>query len=84
MVPWFAWCLVPLALANVMINNVLARERYAAVPWLVAVAVGYGVALRYNHGSFTSVIATLGVFATLLVLVCAVFTLRPRAGVTPR
>ena len=44
MVPWFAWCLVPLSLANVLINNVLARERYAAVPWLVAVAIGYGIA----------------------------------------
>jgi len=81
MVPWFAWCLLPLPLAHVLINNVLACERYAAVPWLVAVAIGYGVALRYNHETFISVIKTLGVFGLLLVAVCVVFTIRqPRTG----
>jgi hypothetical protein len=68
-----------------LINNVLARERYAAVPWLVAVAIGYGVALRFNHGTFTAVIKTLGVFSLLLVAVCVVFTVWiPRADSTRR
>jgi len=85
MVPWFAWCLVPLSLANVMINNVLARERYAAVPWLVAVAIGYGIALRYNHETFTSVIQTLGLFGLLLVAVCVAFSFGPpRTSATRR
>jgi O-antigen/teichoic acid export membrane protein len=76
MVPWFAWCLLPLALANVLINDLLAHERYAAVPWLIAVAVAYGVALRIWHDSFLTVIKTLGGFGLLLVAVCVVFTLR--------
>jgi O-antigen/teichoic acid export membrane protein len=85
MVPWFAWCLVPLSLANVLINNVLATERYGAVPWLVAVAIAYGVALRYHHETFTDVIQTLGLFGLLLVAVCVVFTMRsPRASATRR
>jgi hypothetical protein len=85
MVPWFAWCLVPLSLANVLINNVLARERYGAVPWLVAVAIGYGIALRFNHETFTSVIQTLGIFGLLLVAVCVAFSLGPpRASATRR
>ncbi len=85
LVPWFAWCMLPLAVANVLINNLLARERYAAVPWLVAVAVGYGVTLRYMHDSFTSVIKTLGAFGLLLVAVCVVFTVwQPRASATRR
>ncbi len=82
-VPWFAWCMLPLALANVLISNLLARERYSALPWLSAVAIGYILSLRYKHESLLSVIQTLGVFGLLLVLVCVVFTIRqPRAGVT--
>jgi O-antigen/teichoic acid export membrane protein len=85
LVPWFAWCMLPLAVANVLISNLLARQRYAVVPWLVTVAAGYGITLRYMHGSFTTVIKTLGVFGVLLVAVCVVFTVwTPRAGATRR
>jgi len=81
MVPWFACCLLPLAFANVLINDLIARERYIAVPWLVAVAIGYGAALRLWHRSFFEVINTLGAFGLLLVVVCVVFTIRqPRNG----
>jgi hypothetical protein len=45
LVPWFAWCLLPLILANVLINNLLARQRFQIVPWLLAVAIGYGAVL---------------------------------------
>ncbi len=41
LVPWFAWALVPLTLANVLINNLLAREKFGVVPWVVAVGVLY-------------------------------------------
>jgi O-antigen/teichoic acid export membrane protein len=41
LVPWFAWCMVALALANVLIGNLLARERFAIVPWLALLAVAY-------------------------------------------
>ena len=76
LVPWFAWCLLPLSFANVLISNLLARERYIVVPWLVTVAIAYGVALRLWHDSFLTVIKTLGVFGLLLVAVCVVFTIR--------
>ena len=45
LVPWFAWSLLPLILANVLISNLLARERFAVVPWLVLIAVAYVVTL---------------------------------------
>jgi O-antigen/teichoic acid export membrane protein len=45
LIPWMAWALLPLILANVLINNLLARERFRVVPWAVIVAVGYGLAL---------------------------------------
>jgi uncharacterized membrane protein len=82
LVPWFAWCMLPLAIANVLINNLLARERYSAVPWLSLVALGYGAALWFRHDTLIEVIQALGVFSVLLVIVCIVFTLRQPRTVT--
>jgi O-antigen/teichoic acid export membrane protein len=45
LVPWFAWCLLPLILANVLVSNLLARERFRVVPWLLAIGLGYGATL---------------------------------------
>jgi O-antigen/teichoic acid export membrane protein len=77
LVPWFTWCMLPLSLANFLISNLLARERYRAVPWLIVVAVGYCTALSVFNTSFLSVIKTLGVFNCLLVIVASYFTLTP-------
>jgi O-antigen/teichoic acid export membrane protein len=45
LIPWFGWCLLPLLLANVLISNLLARARFAVVPWLVGVVTAYGLTL---------------------------------------
>jgi O-antigen/teichoic acid export membrane protein len=45
LIPWIAWALLPLILANVLMNNLLARDRFRVVPWAVLVAAGYGAAL---------------------------------------
>jgi hypothetical protein len=60
------------------VNNLLARERYAVVPWLVVVATLYAVALWQPafHASHVRVIQTLGVFALLFLGVCLVFSLK--------
>jgi O-antigen/teichoic acid export membrane protein len=76
LVPWIAWCMLPLGVANVLMNNLFARKQYAVVPWLLAVAIGYGVALEYRHATFLQVMQTLGIFSVLLAAVCVVFTLR--------
>jgi O-antigen/teichoic acid export membrane protein len=77
LVPWFAWCMLPLTLATVLLNSLMARSQFSAVPWLVAVAVGYGVTLYRWHDSFVQVIQTIGCFGLLLLAVCAWFTFRP-------
>ena len=41
LIPWIAWALLPLIMANVLLNNLLARERFRVVPWAVLVAGGY-------------------------------------------
>jgi O-antigen/teichoic acid export membrane protein len=83
LVPWFAWCMLPLPLANVLINNLLARERFRAVPWLVVVAAAYGLTLlalapHYVEleylAAFKRVVQILGAFSLLLLAVSAWFT----------
>jgi O-antigen/teichoic acid export membrane protein len=74
LLPWYAGAMVPLALANVLVNNLLARADFRLVPWLVALALAYPVALNYFHNSLASVLQTLAAFCTLLFLICAWFT----------
>jgi O-antigen/teichoic acid export membrane protein len=87
LVPWFAWCMLPLTLANVLINGLLARGQFRAVPWLAGVAVLYGCTLyarlHSSRGTFEAVIQTLGIFGVLLLGVCAWFTwgVKPKAKI---
>lgn len=78
LVPLFAWCMLPLPLANVLINNLLARERFAIVPWLAGIAVTYYFALRHiaqlQPQRFENIIWTLGAFGLLLLATGILFT----------
>lgn len=77
LLPWYAGAMVPLAMANVMVNDLLARACYAVVPWMVVLALAYGFTLpaMLNHfpGRLEVVLQTLGVFNLLLFGVCAWF-----------
>ena len=77
LIPWYAGAMVPLALANVMVNDLLARSRFGVVPFMVALAVAYGFALPWmlNHfpGRIAVVLQTLGAFNLLLFAICAWF-----------
>ena len=77
--PWYAWAMVPLSLANALVNNLLARSQFRIVPVLVVLAVAYGFALTQFHTSLIMVLKTLGVFNLLLFGVCAWFTWRGEA-----
>jgi O-antigen/teichoic acid export membrane protein len=83
LVPWFAWALLPLTVANVLVQNILARGRYRAVPWLVLVPFVYAAALCFQahtllamkpFDAFTRVIQTLGCASLLLCAVSAWFS----------
>lgn len=77
LIPWYAGAMVPLALANVLVNDLLARSRFGVVPFMVLLAVAYGFTLPWmlNHfpGHIEVVLQTLGVFNLLLFAVCAWF-----------
>jgi O-antigen/teichoic acid export membrane protein len=80
--PWYAVAMLPLAMANVMLNNLLARSSFRVVPLLVVLAVAYGFALaavgRHWGGGGTpglvNVLKTMGAFNILLFAVCGWFT----------
>jgi len=78
--PWFAGAMVPLALANVLLNNLLARSMFKVVPPLCILAAGYGFALTRFHSSLVQVLQVLGVANVLLLVICAFFTWRAGKG----
>jgi len=75
--PWYAAAMVPLALANVLVNNLLARSRFGVVPFIFLLCIGYALAMVYVNESIHTLVAvlqTVGVFNLLLFAVCAWFT----------
>jgi len=50
LLPWYAWAVVPLALGNVLLNNLLAHSHFKVVPALCVLAAAYAFALT----SFTT------------------------------
>lgn len=78
LIPWYAGAMVPLAMANVMVNDLLARSKFKVVPLMVMVAVGYGFAMPFmlSHypGRLEIPLQTLGTFNLLLFAICAIFT----------
>ena len=82
LVPWFAWALLPLTVANVLVQNILARARFEAVPWLVLVPALYAACLCLEapgllalkpFAAFIRVIQTLGGASLLLCALAAWF-----------
>jgi len=77
LIPWYAGAMVPLAMANVMVNDLLARGRFGVVPFMVVLAVAYGFTLPWmlNHhpGHLEVLLQTLGAFNLLLFAICAWF-----------
>ncbi len=77
LLPWYAAAMIPLALANVMVNDLMARGRYKVVPYMIVIAISYGFTLPYmlkHYDSMIIALQTLGVFNLLLFVVCAYFT----------
>ena len=74
--PWYAVTMVPLALANVLLNNLLAKGSFRIVPLLVVLALGYAFTLTRYHDSPITVLKVLCGFNVLLLAVSAWFTYR--------
>lgn len=85
LLPWYVSAMVPLAVANVLLNNLLARPASMLVPSLcvLAVALGYLSALTRFHDSMVMVLQVMGVANLLLLAVCAWFTWGWKKGGSP-
>ncbi|PAW86816.1 MAG: hypothetical protein B9S33_07355 [Pedosphaera sp. Tous-C6FEB] len=69
LVPWFAWSILCLVLANVLVQNLLARERFAIVPWLVVIAVSFGGGLWWLQPQLAG-LETLAAFQAVVRVLC--------------
>jgi O-antigen/teichoic acid export membrane protein len=83
LIPWFMWCMLPVTVANVMVSDLLAKRRFAVVPFLVLIAFAYcwtihqflaHVPTEDHFAAFKGVIQRLGVFASLLLIAAAAFS----------
>jgi hypothetical protein len=78
-IPWYVFAMIPLALANVLLSNLLAKADFRVAGPLFLVAVGYALALTQFHATPVAMLQTMGVFNSLMFAVCAWFTwIRPR------
>jgi len=77
LLPWYAGAMVPLALANVLINDLMARSRFRVVAVIVPLIIVYGFTLPFMihkyPGRLEVVLQTLGGFNLLLLVACAGF-----------
>ena len=74
LLPWYVGAMIPLTLANVLINDLMASERVKVVPAIVVIAIAYGFMLPYvlSHLKMTPVVLlqVLGAFNLLLLAAC--------------
>ncbi|MCS7089500.1 MAG: hypothetical protein RMN51_07100 [Verrucomicrobiota bacterium] len=82
--PWYAAAMIPLALANVLVNHLLASNDYRVVPWLVAVAGVYVLGLLRFHEGPIQILQVLGVACLLMFGICWWFVQRPRVSMKGR
>jgi O-antigen/teichoic acid export membrane protein len=83
LLPWYAAAMVPLSLANVLVNDLLARSRFRVVPILVFTAVLYGLTLTYAHSSPVAMLQILGTYNLVVLAICAWFTWGRKAPPAP-
>src|SRR5262249_49317987 len=80
LLPWYAGAMVPLALSNVLLNNLLARSSFRVVPPLVCLAMAYAFALSRFHDTPVMLLQTLALFNVLLLIACAWCTWAGKQG----
>ena len=78
--PWYAAAMVPLAIANVLLNNLLARSTFKVVFPLCVLAGAYAIGLTQFHSSLVSVLKTLLASNVALLALCSWYTWGPQGS----
>lgn len=85
LIPWFVWCMLPLALGNMLLNNLIAHKEYRVVPYLVLLVIAYVTAVIQfaelhpsgnDFAHFKRVIQILGLANLAFAGLCGWFTWR--------
>jgi O-antigen/teichoic acid export membrane protein len=87
LIPWFMWAMVPITIYNVLVNNLIARDRYGVIPFAAVLPIAYAVTLylflERSHQppflTFKRVIQILMFYSTALMLVSIYFSRRAAA-----
>jgi O-antigen/teichoic acid export membrane protein len=78
LLPWYAGAMIPLTLANVLVNDLMARGKFKIVLPMVLLVAAYGFTLPFMLHQFPGrmevALQTLGAFNLLLFGICAWFT----------
>ena len=73
LIPLYAWCILPQAIGNVLLSDLLARRRFVVVVPALILAICYVAALRTFNDSIPTLIKTLGVASLAYLLITAGF-----------
>ena len=79
--PWYVGAMVPLALANVLLSDLLARSKFKVVLPVVLLALAYAFILNHvlaRYHDLVLALKTLGIFSLLLLGVCVWFAWREK------
>jgi O-antigen/teichoic acid export membrane protein len=78
LLPWYGAAMVPLALGNVLLNQLMAKpaRRLALSLSILGLALGYMLALSQFHDSLLTVLKVMGSANTAFLLLCAFFAWR--------
>lgn len=71
----YVWALAPLAISNVLVYNLMAREHFRSIPLLILIAAGYWLTLRAFGDRLLAVVTIVGLFSTIMMIVSGILTL---------
>jgi len=84
LLPWYAGAMVPLAVANVLLSNLLAKSSFKVVVPVCVLAAAYGYALtRFHTSDPVSILQILAAANVLLLLICGWFGWQDARSVMP-
>jgi O-antigen/teichoic acid export membrane protein len=80
LLPWYGAAMVPLAVSNVLLNQLLVRpdSKLALAAFVLIAAIAYIFALSRFHTHPVTVLQVMGIANVVLLAICAVFSLRKR------
>jgi len=73
LLPWYAGAMVPLTIANVFLNHLMAVRRFGVALPLVLLAVGYGFAMTRFHAEPVQLLQVMAVSNSVLLVVTGGF-----------